>query len=153
MRSARPSGTANKGSPLALTRYYSPSTRVGREAAAGERAEVRPDAGDRQPARRRGSRRVPGTPEQRENARRAEEKIAGWERELAEMNKLLASLETQEAALRIRCSCRDSRAAMTDQTALSPGMVVDHLMSVSRAAGVSRTPRGLGRLVRQVPHR
>jgi len=40
-----------------------------------------------------------GTVEQRENARRAEAKVAGWERELAEVSKLLASLEKQEAAL------------------------------------------------------
>jgi hypothetical protein len=40
-----------------------------------------------------------GTEEQRENALRAEAKIAGRERELAEVNKLLASLEKQDAAL------------------------------------------------------
>lgn len=40
-----------------------------------------------------------GTEEQRENARRAEAKVAGWEHELAEVSKLLASLKKQEAAL------------------------------------------------------
>lgn len=42
---------------------------------------------------------IQGTEEQRENTRRAEAKVAGWERELAEVSKLLASLEKQEAAL------------------------------------------------------
>jgi putative intracellular protease/amidase len=41
-----------------------------------------------------------GTPERWEYARRAEAKVAGRERELVEVNNLLASLEMQEAALK-----------------------------------------------------